>query len=155
MHILNISTDYAIRCLIYLSNSKGYVSTNEISARMSIPCKYAAQILNKLKKAGVVDVKRGKSGGFAMTYDPKNLFLIDIIHMMNDDIRINRCLERDGFCSRNAIDRCAVHDIFKELQSSVDSHLGGISFADIINRQESMLAEVGNQRGCTCPEAKG
>ena len=144
MYVLKMSTDYAIRSLIYLAKEGGYVTANEIAEAMSIPRSYAAQVLHKLKNAGMIEAKLGKTGGFMLSCDLKAVSMIDIISLMNDSLCFNRCLERDGYCSRNATGRCPVHDLYKMIQEGVDSYLNKISLAEILERQEQILARTEN-----------
>ena len=142
MYVLKMSTDYAIRSLLYLSKTRGYATSSEIAEAMSIPRSYASQVLNKLKNAGMIQAKLGNAGGFALACDPKDVSMIDIIKLMNDSLCLNRCLERDRFCSRNATGNCSVHDLYKSIQDGVDSYLDQITLAEILERQERIQAQV-------------
>lgn len=47
----NITTDYAIRTVLYLGQCKEIASATEISREMSIPRGYLEKVLSKLKRA--------------------------------------------------------------------------------------------------------
>ena len=51
---LNITTDYAIRIVLYLGQSQEKLSANQISEDMCIPKGYLEKVLRKLKKASYV-----------------------------------------------------------------------------------------------------
>ena len=40
---------------------------------------------------------------------------------MEGTTRINRCLEPDGFCSRNGVATCPVHKFYTHIQSYLDT----------------------------------
>ena len=59
---------YAFRALLAIASApEGESLTSaEIARRHSIPHKFLEQILLDLKKAGILDSRRGKSGGYVM-----------------------------------------------------------------------------------------
>lgn len=48
---LNVTTDYAIRTVLYLGQCKKIASATEIANEMGIPKGYLEKVLSKLKKA--------------------------------------------------------------------------------------------------------
>ncbi len=59
MH-LTMSTDYAIRIIVYLSDRKYLASSRELSKNLNIPQSYVFKVLRALQKAGLV---KSCSGG--------------------------------------------------------------------------------------------
>ena len=60
-------TDYAIRCLYFLSGKKdAVVMVDEIAREMRIPKTFLAKILQRLAKAGFVQSYVGVKGGFIL-----------------------------------------------------------------------------------------
>ena len=71
---MKISTKgrYALRVMLDLAvNSKGgeYVSLAEISGRQEVSLKYLEAIVAALSKAGFLDSRRGKTGGYRLAKD--------------------------------------------------------------------------------------
>ena len=54
MH-LTMSTDYAIRIIVYLSDRKYLASSRELSKNLNIPQSYVFKVLRALQKAGLVN----------------------------------------------------------------------------------------------------
>ncbi len=50
---LNVTTDYAIRTVLYLGQCKKIASATEISNEMGIPRGYLEKVLSKLKKGRI------------------------------------------------------------------------------------------------------
>lgn len=50
---LNVTTDYAIRIVLYLGQCKKRASATEISSEMGIPKGYLEKVLSKLKKQNI------------------------------------------------------------------------------------------------------
>ncbi|HSW61805.1 MAG TPA: Rrf2 family transcriptional regulator [Dissulfurispiraceae bacterium] len=56
-------TDYAIRCIFYLAGREDHlVLVDEIAQEMAIPKSFAAKILQKLARAGLVHLLSGSEG---------------------------------------------------------------------------------------------
>lgn len=114
---LNVTTDYAIRIVLYLAIKKKIVSSSEIANAMGIPPTYIMKITRTLKHADVLSEKRGVDGGFMLNRAPDQLTLLDIVAALEKTVNINRCLEEDEFCSRNAVAYCTVRKLLVRLQA--------------------------------------
>ncbi|MCL2477483.1 Rrf2 family transcriptional regulator [Candidatus Bathycorpusculum sp.] len=108
---LNVTTDYDIRVVLYLAKKKGVANSNEICIEMGIPCTYMHKITRTLKNAGIRREIRGSTGGFVLQKDPESLSILNIAVAFEKTMNINRCLEADKFCNRDAVPFCAVRDI--------------------------------------------
>ena len=120
---LNVTTDYAIRIVLYLAIKKKVVSSNEIARVMGIPPTYIMKITGKLKTAKILSEKRGAEGGFFLIRTPDQLTLLDIVGALEKTVNINRCLEEDEYCSRNAVSFCSVRKLLVQLQAELAAGL--------------------------------
>ena len=65
---LKITTDYAIRMILYLAqNESVIVSATEIAQAMKIPHSYLIQIGAVLKKSGLIQAHSGRLGGYSLS----------------------------------------------------------------------------------------
>lgn len=128
---LNISTDYAVRSLLYLATCGRQASSSEISKAMKIPDNYLYAVMGKMKKAGLAYATRGVNGGWSLSKDPDDIKLLDIIEVMEGTIKINRCLQDDQYCSRDGAATCQVHEFYDEVQKQVECYFGGVSLAQL------------------------
>ena len=140
---LNISTDYAIRSLLYLATVERQASSSEISKAMSIPDNYLYAVMGKMKKAGLARATRGVNGGWSLSKEPDKISLLDIIEVMEGTIKINRCLQDDHYCSRDASSDCPVHDFYNEVQMQVEAYFRGVSLAQLRDRNWQPVKEIG------------
>ena len=108
------------------------ISTSELSQELSVPSSYIPKITKKLKAAGIVQACEGIKGGYALVKNPEIISLFDIVSSMEVTMKINRCLEPDGFCSRNATDYCNVHKALLKVQRTYEDALKSVSVADLI-----------------------
>jgi len=93
---------YAFRALLAIAaEPEGSALTSaEIARRHAIPHKFLEQILLDLKKAGVLDSRRGKSGGYAMLRPADTVSFGEILRLFEGPLAPLPCL------SRNAYRRC-------------------------------------------------
>lgn len=118
---LNISTDYAIRIVYYLALKGDTATSSEISGQMGIPQSVIATLSTPLQRAGLLSTQRGAGGGFALCRRPEDISLHESVNLMEGTTRINRCLDPDGFCSRNGVGTCPVHKFYTRIQSYLDA----------------------------------
>lgn len=61
---LNVTTDYAIRTVLYLAIKDELATSNEIAMAMGIPPSYVLKITSKLVVAGIIKRIVGAQGAF-------------------------------------------------------------------------------------------
>lgn len=93
---------YAFRALLAIaSQPEGEALTSaEIARTHSIPHKFLEQILLDLKKAGILDSRRGKSGGYVMLRPSDTVSFGEVLRLFEGPLAPLPCL------SRNAYRRC-------------------------------------------------
>lgn len=129
---LKSSTDYAIRIVCYLATHNGMISTTELSKQLYIASTYIPKVAKKLKDANIIVALEGVNGGYTLAKRAEDISLKEIISCMEETMAINRCLERDGFCSRNAVAHCRVHKVLLDVQNTFNNKLENIKVSDLI-----------------------
>ena len=119
---LTLHTDYAIRVLVYLaSNGDRRVSVHEISAHHGISHNHLVKVVNRLSNSGIVEARRGRSGGLHLPRIPKEIIIGDIVRLMEADIRsVVSCQPENGQHCVLA-DRCRLRNL---LSKSLDAFMG-------------------------------
>ncbi|GIX42846.1 MAG: AsnC family transcriptional regulator [Leptospiraceae bacterium] len=82
---------YGIKIMIDLVkyyNSNTLVKSREISERQNIPIKYLEQIINNLRKCGLVISIRGAEGGYKLSKPPETITLYDILKCLEGNLSI-------------------------------------------------------------------
>lgn len=81
------------------------------------------KITKVLKNNEIVREVRGSAGGFMLKKDPDDLSVLTILRAFEKTMNINRCLEEDAFCSRNATVYCVIRKIYAEIQEELYKRL--------------------------------
>ena len=138
---LKITTDYAIRIVYYLACRSEVITASELAYELKIPESYIPKITKKLKEANIITACEGIKGGYSLAKKTEDISLFDIISATEITMRLNRCLEEDGFCSSNATEHCKVHKILLDVQQTYDNLLKGIKVSEIIKPDTDELSE--------------
>ena len=75
-------TRYAIRALYDLAYHRlgQAAGAKEIADRQKVPLRFLEQILQDLRKAGIVEARRGPRGGYALARPPAEISLAEVLH---------------------------------------------------------------------------
>jgi Rrf2 family protein len=120
--MLSKKSQYAFKALSYLTEkyNEGPVLISEISTRKKIPLKFLENILLELKKADILDSKKGKGGGYFLRKDPSKIKVAQIIRLVNGPIAMLPCVslyfyERCKNCNEK---HCGLHDLMIEVRDA-------------------------------------
>lgn len=129
---LKITTDYAVRLVLYLAMKRRIITSHEISEALCIPQSMVLKIGRRLSDAEIVDISTGVQGGFSLRKKDTEISLMDIIKTMESTMKINRCLEEDEFCSRGAVSYCTVKETYGKIQDVLEKRLSEITIHDLM-----------------------
>ena len=135
---LKITTDYAIRMIVHLAGLGGVATAASISAAMAIPQKYVTAVARPLCEAGILYAVRGPGGGFTLNLPPEKITMHAIVNVMEGTTRINRCLEQDGYCSRNGTQTCPMRRFYQWVQDGVDEAFGKMTIARLLQEPQQL-----------------
>lgn len=130
---LNLTTDYAIRIVLYLAMKGGIASSIEIAENMAIPQNAVLKIMRKLNSAGFTKTHIGIQGGYSLATPAEKITLLSIINTMESTTKLNRCLEDDQFCSRFTTESCPVRNFYCLLQRELEEKLSSITVQTLLN----------------------
>ena len=133
---LNVTTDYAIRTVLYLAIKDELATSNEIAMAMGIPPSYVLKITSKLVVAGIIKRIVGSDlfrAGFLLAKKPTEISLYEIINVLEATTKLNRCLEVGRYCSRFATENCPVRAFYCELQSLIEKKLQAMTVASLLH----------------------
>ncbi len=85
----SLKLEYSLRVLSQLArkNKGGAVTRIEELAKLeAIPQNYLVQLLNELREGGLVDSKRGKTGGYRIAKNPEDITLKHVLKVVEPDL---------------------------------------------------------------------
>jgi Rrf2 family protein len=137
---------YAFRALTYLADhyETGPVLIADIAEKKRIPLKFLEGILLQLRKAGVLESKKGKGGGYFIKDDPSDTSIATIMRTVDGPIAPLPCVslyfyERCHNCDEK---NCGLHDIMKQVRDAMLQVLENKTIADLKTGKEDLLHSV-------------
>lgn len=128
--------EYGVHCMVLLArneNGTRPIQASELSSSLNIALDYAQQILQRLRKGGLVKTTRGPSGGYSVSRATDSITLRDILAAAEGDTFEVICEHRplDGNCQL-AERHCYLRNIWQGLKSHIDEHLSKQTLAEIV-----------------------
>ena len=130
---LNITTDYALRALIYLSGQERTCNSQSIGEYVSVSGEYIRKILRMLKAAGMVISDQGAFGGYKLAKPLSEITLLDVLQVTEDTVRITRRAEK----ARGNDENDPLLRLYNDTQAWVDRTLSSITLQDIVDGKET------------------
>lgn len=129
-------SDYAVRVVCYLASEKRIVSSTELSEQLGIARSIFPKLGKSLCKARIIESIGGVHGGWKLIKREEDITLYDVLSLMENRIKISRCLEDDCFCSRGQTATCPVRRKYIELQEMIEKELKSTTIAELIKGGE-------------------
>lgn len=130
---ITAKTRYGLRALVFIAekNSSGeeLVRIKEISENQKISVQYLEQILYKLKKAEIVSGKRGPSGGYKISKNPKDIKVLEIFEVLESDTNAVDCSKNKENCIGV---ECTTVYLWNKLNDSLKNILKETSLSELM-----------------------
>jgi Rrf2 family protein len=132
---LSTKSQYGVRAMFEIANSypAGPVTIKEISEKQSVSIAYLEQILNILRKAGIIRSVKGPGGGYVLNKNPENISIGAILRELDGPVAITSCLDPKEGCMR--VDGCVTHLLWKSLGEKIEAFLDNMTLKDLLEGQ--------------------
>lgn len=131
---MKISTKakYGFRFMIHLARNfnVGLVQVKDVAEKENISCKYLEQIAYSFKISGLVKVVRGAKGGYALSRDPENITLLDIMRATDGEINLTDCVASPEMCTIS--DVCIMNPVWSDLNRVISNYLSDKTLKSLI-----------------------
>jgi Rrf2 family protein len=123
---------YAIRAVLALARAEDdeVVPARHIAREMDIPVRFLPQVLGDLSRAGIVEARLGRAGGYRLSRPPSEISMLDILEASEGDARRQTCVLSGKPCGQG-LAPCDVHDLFYEAQQAILERLARTSVGEL------------------------
>ena len=130
-------TRYAIRALYHLAFHRSGQATQakEIAEVQKIPLRFLEQILQDLRRAGLIEARRGPRGGYALARPPAEISMADVLRAVRGPLEELLGVEDPGDNASGTNDVPAL--VWGEVGSRLIDVLQQSTLADFIARAEA------------------
>ena len=140
--MLSKKTKYGLNALIYLAKkyNQGPVLISDLASEERIPKKFLEAILLDLKKSGLLESKKGKGGGYALSKLPKDIFVGQIVRILDGPLAPVGCVSQTAYskCQECREENCCgIRLVMKDVRDAIANILDKTSLEDVIVRAES------------------
>jgi len=106
--MFSTKTEYGVRVMVELARRSGEepVPLAEIASTGDLPLAYLEHLVARLRKAGLVDSRRGSRGGYLLARSPTEITMAEVVEALEGAIAPIECISEapDGsiVCSRES-----------------------------------------------------
>jgi Rrf2 family protein len=148
--MLRLSTkgQYGVRAMYEIAKgcNSGPITIKEISEKQDVSVAYLEQILNTLRKAGLITSVKGPGGGYVLSKEPGSISIGAILRELEGPVAITSCLDPKEGCMR--IEGCVTHLLWKSLGEKIEGFLDTMTLRDLVKGNEVMqVGKTASKRG--------
>jgi Rrf2 family iron-sulfur cluster assembly transcriptional regulator len=131
---LNTRGRYAVTAMADLARygTDSALALPAIAERQQISLAYLEQLFLKLRRAGLVESARGRSGGYRLSRPASTISIAEIMGAVEEDMRMTRCGgEADKPCMPGR--RCLTHGLWDALGEQIAVFLDSVTLQEVID----------------------
>lgn len=130
--VITREADYAIRLMVALAPRQPgtVVSARALASECDVPYELARTILGNLADVGILESRRGRSGGFTLARPAEEIRLGDVLSAAGETLQLNVCVNDPSMCGRSTV--CPVHPIWTAASGVLRDFLATQTIAQIL-----------------------
>lgn len=146
MRQLSKRTQYGLRALYALARSygQGPVQIPHLAETEAIPRKFLEQILLALKSSGLVESRKGKSGGYSLVRPPGEITVASVIRVMEGPLAPLPCASETRFrkCDECVdVETCGTRIVMREVRDAMARILDSTTLAMVCDKVDEARRE--------------
>lgn len=130
---LMLSTDIALRTLIYLGYKNDTATIQEVANAFSISKTHLMKVVMILVAANFLTSERGRNGGIKLALDASEITVADVIRLMESNLALVACMREDAtddVCP--LLPHCRLKKILGNAQEAFFATLEQSTLADLL-----------------------
>lgn len=139
---VNTKVRYGLRAILQVADAYGGepVPVSAISQTQEISGKYLEQVIGALRRAELVNSRKGVRGGYTLSRDPQEISLWEIITALDSQTALVDCVLEPEVCDRS--DDCLTRSIWTLLSRRMQEFWTSFTLADLL----ATMREAGDGR---------
>jgi Rrf2 family protein len=142
---LTQKSKYAVRALteLALNEDESPLGVAEIARRQRIPDRFLEQIFGELRRANILESRRGAHGGYCFAMPTEEITVLDVVEILDGEVRPARC-SAGGVCYIKDAPLCATSKVWDEARVALEGVFGRYSIAGLaaVEREERRAREA-------------
>ena len=133
-------TDIGLRALLYVGTRDRRVSAREVSDAFNVSRDHVTKSLQGLVALGALTSTPGRSGGFTLRRDPREIRLGQIIRDLEPSLALAECFTPDSTCPMTS--SCELASALYQARAAFFDSLDRYSIADLIEKDRPALVQL-------------
>jgi Rrf2 family transcriptional regulator, iron-sulfur cluster assembly transcription factor len=140
--IFSKKCELALQAVLFLSAqaSNKHTNANEVSEALKVPKEFVSKVLQTLSNDEIVGSKKGKSGGFYLRKEAKDIRLIDIVIAIDGLEIFHKCVLGFEGCTIN--EPCPVHNKWGKLRDETYKMLSEETLEDLKSQTINKIISI-------------
>ncbi|MHB9029859.1 MAG: RrF2 family transcriptional regulator [Candidatus Latescibacterota bacterium] len=128
---------YGTRAVLELAlrYGTGPVLVREIAESQEISERYLENILNALRKSGIVTSARGVGGGYQLSRDPSRITVGEIVRSLEGPLDVVECTG-GMVCSR--VGKCVTFHVWNRLKTLIENELDSVTLQNLVEQDRQL-----------------
>ena len=129
--VITREADYAVRLTVGLATRKqgSPVSARTLAEENDVPYELARTILGDLAEAGILESRRGRSGGFMLARPADEILMSDVLGVVGESLQLNICVDDPEACKRAEF--CPINPVWSEAAEVLRRFFGDRTLAGL------------------------
>jgi Rrf2 family transcriptional regulator, cysteine metabolism repressor len=139
--MFSTKAEYGVRVMAHLARHNGQdpISLGAIAEAEGLPLAYLEHLVQRLRKAELVESRRGAHGGYSLARPPAEITMAEVVAALEGDIAPIECITADAdgvlVCARDGEpghDPCPTKLLWTRVQGSIVRTLTEMTLADLV-----------------------
>jgi len=133
----------ALRALLELAQDPGtWRSVNEIAAAQELPAPMLEQLLLQLRRAGLLEARRGRLGGYRLARPAAAIAVAEVLQAVGAGLDLTAGLEPAGGAELRVL-----QSMGRRLQTALERELAALTLEELLFDLSSWQESLGNDGG--------
>ena len=120
------------------------MTIGDIAKAQRVPQRYLEGILNQLRKGGLLEAQRGRSGGYRLAKDAGEITVGEVVKLIDGPIRAVVCVEEAKTTDCPMRENCVFLPTWQKVQEAIDQALDSTDFQHLVK-----LEREARREGCS------
>jgi Rrf2 family cysteine metabolism transcriptional repressor len=148
--MFSTKAEYGVRVMVELARRAGEdpIPLAEIAAHDGLPLAYLEHLVARLRKAGLVDSRRGSRGGYLLARPASEITMAEVVEALEGSIAPIECISEasDGsiVCSRESSQShvCPTKKLWTRVRFSIVATLRETTLADLLEPSANLTPAI-------------
>jgi Rrf2 family protein len=138
--MFSTKAEYGVRVMAHLAGRPGAEPTSlgSIAEAEGLPLAYLEHLVQRLRRAGLVESRRGAHGGYSLARSAAEIPMSEVVQALEGEIAPIECITADAdgslVCAREGESPCPTKLLWTRVQGSIIRTLNEMTLADLVVR---------------------